>query len=389
MQFDILTQTPTFNSVSATRPNLMNVVKDVPNYGLNILNYDLDNLYPQRVQWNLANSATGAVCQRWMRKFILGRGLRSEVSARYIVNRYKETFETLVTQIADDVSTFNGFALHVNFYEDGTPASVMRIPFPFCRLTIPDEETGEINQIAYNANWNYSNFEKQGRSPLDITYYTRFDPDTARTEMGDILEAGGTAEDHKGHILYFSMEGDRYPDAPAGAALGYLDADGRHQRFVLRSVRNGLLQGHVLTVAGMLTPESKRQIVTNFNATAGDDNAAGLLILDDVGLAQDGKPASVLQELGRADSDGFFKTNMEATQAAIRNVFGVPVAVYGDLVSGKLGTSEEIENGVKLYNLFTSEYRAAISRVLRSVMPDFIDTELLPFEWNATAAING
>ena len=209
---------------------------------LGIQSYDRDNLYPNNVLKIVAGSKTGSGCLERYCDFMQGDGIASEALGQFIVNCQGESLTDIHALCSDDLATFDGFALHVNYNEQGRVVDLHHIPFESVRLCEPDSE-GVIKQVALHPDWS-GNASRNGRkvrvSQDTVDYVDVFNPDP-EIILQQIENAGGIT-DYKGQVLYVSCAGYlRYPLAPFDAVLTDMSTDEGISNLMLRNARNNFL----------------------------------------------------------------------------------------------------------------------------------------------------
>ena len=80
-----------------------------PNQTFGILNYDLDNAYPQRMLELVASSPTAKDCWNKRTKFIGGTGFEQADLGKVVINNKGLTLAKLLKAVAGDKALFTGF----------------------------------------------------------------------------------------------------------------------------------------------------------------------------------------------------------------------------------------------------------------------------------------
>lgn len=208
----------------------------------NVQSYDFDNLYPQNVLNIVSASATGSGCLERYKDFMEGDGIRSDALASLRVNKQGETLADIHKLASDDLATFEGFALHVNYNERGRIVSLHVVPFENVRLCEPDAE-GVVRRVAVHPDWSgqtHWDGETVKVKADNIDYIDIFNPNPAVVQL-QIAEAGGITA-YKGQIMYVSGAGYlRYPLAYFDAVLTDMSTDEGLSNIMLRNTRNNFL----------------------------------------------------------------------------------------------------------------------------------------------------
>lgn len=203
---------------------------------LDISAYDADNLYPQNALAIILNSKTGYGClQRYM-DFLEGQGISSAALGAMPINWKGESLNDLHALLAQDLATFNGFAVHVNYDAFGRITELQHVPFENARLCEPDAD-GNVLKIALHPDWT-GRLTRNGKpvrvNRANVDYIDVFDPDRVDSQM---RRAGGP-QFYRGQILYYSRAGYLvYPHAPFDCVLTDLSTDEGLSNLMLRNAR--------------------------------------------------------------------------------------------------------------------------------------------------------
>jgi hypothetical protein len=123
-----------------------------PNQTFGILNYDMDNAYPQRMLELVAGSPTAKDCWNKRAKFIAGNGFEEKDLGKQIVNEKGLTLAKLLKAIATDKALFTGFGIHVNYNANFKISSVNYVRYEDIRMGDTDEP-GTADKYAIYCDW--------------------------------------------------------------------------------------------------------------------------------------------------------------------------------------------------------------------------------------------
>lgn len=209
---------------------------------LGIKAYGRNNLYPQQAKAILDSSSTGAQCADRYARFIEGQGIANAAIYDLEVNHYGETTDDILTDVAQDLANYGGFALHVNYDLNCKVCEVQNVPFESCRLQ-EDDDSGYIAHIVTHPDW-MGRTTRNGKilrvSKDTITSYDRFNPDP-KVVSAQINACGGI-DHYKGQILWVSTAGrDRYPLPKYDRVLTDLSTDEGLSNIKFRNARCNFL----------------------------------------------------------------------------------------------------------------------------------------------------
>jgi len=123
-----------------------------PNQTFGILNYDLDNAYPQRMLELVASSPTAKDCWNKRAKFIGGTGFEQADLGKTVINPKGLTLAKLLKAVAADKALFTGFGIHVNYNAAYKVVSANYVKFEDIRMGDTDSpETAD--KYALYSDW--------------------------------------------------------------------------------------------------------------------------------------------------------------------------------------------------------------------------------------------
>lgn len=248
--------------------------------------YGADNLYPQNIKAITKASGTTELCLERYKSFIEGYGFNNSQIAEQVVNRDGATMDDLLSQVADDVACFGGFALHVNYNVLGQVTEVSFVPFEQCRLEESDS-VGNVAHIAVHVDWKGNktrNGERVRVEEKNIARFHVFNP-SPDVVMAQIEDCGGI-ENYNGQILWVSKDGKlQYPLPIYDSVITDASTDEGLGNIKYRNVRNNFLVSCML-VAKKGTPkideqgnEEERQMISDNDLRAFQGDTKGSKIL--------------------------------------------------------------------------------------------------------------
>lgn len=341
---------------------------------LNIQTYGSDNLYPQRIFNLVHNSPTGSSCLERYQTFIEGNGLRNKDFSEYICNRKGETIDDVYSLIAQDLATFRGCALHVNYNLACEIVELQHIPFQNCRLE-EEEEDGTILFVNIHDDWSGEATRRGQTIPVDKKHVKKlflFNP-IPSVVMSQIETSGGI-DKYQGQVLWFSMDGRyTYPKPIYDKIVTNLSTDEGLDNVKHRNVRNGfMLAGMFVHRKGMtieydengnpLPQNDEYDFTQNLDVFQGDMNCCS--IMDITINSEDEKPEFINVEGSNYDAK-FTCTEASVTER-IYSAFGQEP--WYCIRTGRLGFSGSVlAEAYEYYNSYVSKERRAITRLLKRI----------------------
>jgi hypothetical protein len=326
----------------------------------NILNYDIDNKYPSRIDDIIKASGTASNCSEKYAKFINGKGFKDNSFYKSKINRRQLTVDGLLRQTTADYSKFRGFAIHVNYNALLQVNEVNYIPFENCRLGLRNS-SGYVSKIAVYDNWDLKNGTLD-KSKID--FIDRWNPGP-EVIMAQINAAGGI-QNYKGQVLWYSADGDdKYPLSIVDPVLEDVVSDAGMKTFRLRSVSTSFLPSHTVEYPFEFeSEEDEQQEVENWKKFQGPENANKIMILQN----KSGPDNSIkINKVELQDTDKMYNITNTTCKNSIIERYGIPPVLANVLIPGKLGTATEFEDAYKIYNSVTSDERKLFEEKFKEV----------------------
>lgn len=358
-----------------------------PNQTYGILNYDLDNAYPQRMLELVAGSPTAKDCWNKRAKFIGGNGFETIGLGKQIINTKGLTLGKLLQALAKDKALFTGFGIHVNYNANFKIASVNYIKFEDIRMGDSDcPETA--NKFAIYNDWGRKTWKNIMRSK--VVFLDKYDPDAAVVQQ-QVDDAGGW-DKYKGQLLYFNPEIDDYPLIEADSVWEDFETEAGIKAFNNREVTTGFLP------STMLFMKSRREEADNSRPDA--DEFAGIntpsQLEQDLGAFQGTKSAQKIIVIEYEDenskpefkaypiqnNDKLFETTERSVEARIIKGFSVPKELVNAEKSSGLSNGGEKKQAIIEFNDNTAPDRLELSETLAEVFSHFYSPINPGNNWN-------
>lgn len=346
----------------------------VKNNTLGIENYDIDNIYPQRVEDIISSSGTAALCVYMLRKFIFGGGFANKDFYKAKVNKQGLTADKLQRKVAKSLSRHNGVALQVNYNALFEKIEINFVPFKHCRLTSCDNKKYP-NMLAIYDDWDRRNESSVDVKRVDYINFYNPSPEVIQAEV----DAAGGWGNYKGQILYWTDEGLEYPLCPGDAVLEDMQTDAKIKYFKYRNVTTNFMASHIIEVdefeAGGEGEDSgdKEAFIDSLELFQGGDEALKMLVLE----KKAGSSPAKITKVEIQDVDKLYQYTEESVRDNIIRQYLIPPVLVLQ-VAGKLGTSTEIQDATDYYNSITSEYRLICEEIFTELFAENFVTQLNP-----------
>lgn len=357
--------------------------------GYGIQAYGKRNDYPQRIREIVGASVTGASCVEQYAKFIAGRGFANHTFYSAELNRYGQTADDLLLNVAYDYAHFAGFALHVNWNANYKIVEVQHVPLEMIRFSELKDD-GTFDQYCVHPDWGMRLTMLRPFRTSDIVRYDKFnaDPNVIREQV----EHAGGWDKWNGQILYVSRAGrDCYPIPTFDAAVTDMSTEEGLANVALRNVRNNFLPAGLLIDRNNTanTREAEQNTIRELTEFQGDTNAGKLFYVN----LQGGEVEPEFKPFKSNNTDRDFVVTGESAPDNIGRAFNQPPILRCEDVGANFG-AELMQNAYDYYNSVTETERDEISRVFAGLMQNYVaninpegDYSILPKKYRVNATL--
>ncbi|MDB5158775.1 MAG: hypothetical protein JWR50_3482 [Mucilaginibacter sp.] len=347
-----------------------------PNQTFGILNFDLDNAYPQRMLELVAGSPTAKDCWNKRAKFIAGNGFEEKDLGKQVINQKGLTLAKLLKAIATDKALFSGFGIHINYNANYKIASVNYVKFEDIRMGDTDcPDTAD--KFALYADWGRKTWKNIMRSK--ILFLDKYNPDPEAIKQ-QVAAAGGW-QNYKGQLYYFNPEVDDYPLIEADSVWEDFETEAGIKIFNNREVTTGFLPSTMLFMqsrreeADNSKPDSGEQTFSNqpsqlekdLGAFQGAKSAQKIIVIEyeDESQKPEFKPYAI------QNNDKLFETTERSVEARIIKGFSVPKELINAEKTSGLSNGGEKKEAIREFNDNTAPDRLEIAEVFAEIFSHF------------------
>ncbi|HTH83358.1 MAG TPA: hypothetical protein VL490_10505 [Mucilaginibacter sp.] len=358
-----------------------------PNQTFGILNFDLDNAYPQRMLELVAGSPTAKDCWNKRAKFIAGNGFEEKDLGKQVINQKGLTLAKLLKAIATDKALFTGFGIHVNYNANYKISSVNYVKFEDIRMgDIDCPDTAD--KYALYSDWGRKTWKNIMRSK--ITFLDKYDPNP-ESILQQVKDAGGW-ENYKGQLYYFNPEVDDYPLIEADSVWEDFETEAGIKIFNNREVTTGFLP------STMLFMQSRREEADNTKLDSDEYsyNNQPSQLEKDLGAFQGAKSAQKIivieyedesqkpefQPYSIQNNDKLFETTERSVEARIIKGFSIPKELINAEKSSGLSNGSEKKEAIREFNDNTAPDRVEIAEVFAEIFNRFYINVNPSDNWN-------
>jgi len=358
-----------------------------PNQTFGILNYDLDNAYPQRMLELVASSPTAKDCWNKRAKFIGGTGFEQADLGKVVINSKGLTLAKLLKAVASDKALFTGFGIHINYNAACKVASVNYVKFEDIRMGDTDSpETAD--KYALYSDWGRKTWKNIMRSK--ITFLDKYNPDPAVIKQ-QVIAAGGW-DKYKGQLFYFNPEVDDYPLIEADSVWEDFETEAGIKIFNNREVTTGFLP------STMLFMQSRREEADNSNPDSDEQHYYNVpsQLERDLGTFQGAKSAQKIIVIEYEDenskpefkpysiqnNDKLFESTEKSVEARIIKGFSIPKELINAEKTSGLSNGGEKKEAIREFNDNTAPDRQELSETFAEIFDNFYTSINPSGNWN-------
>lgn len=350
-----------------------------PNTVFGIVNYDVDNAYPQRVLEWVRQSPTGKSCWEKRAKFLGGNGFEEPKLGKVIINNNGLTLAKLLHAIKTDKALFPGYGLHVNYNANFQKTSVNFVKYEDIRQGDTESEKYRGKYVVYK-DWGRRTWRSIYQSKLQVIDAYNPDPEVIKQQ---VIEAGGW-ENYKGQLFYLTPVVDDYELCIFDAAYEDLETEAGIKIFNNRQVETGFMPSAILSMKarredadeegpqpnGMLGYVNKpTQLEENLSTFQGAKNAQKIIVLE----YEDSEDKPELLKFDIQNNDKLFESTEKSVEGRIIKGFNMPKELIqaGDK-QGLNASGAEKREAIREFNDTTAPERLEISEVLAEIFDNFI-----------------
>lgn len=358
-----------------------------PNQTFGILNYDMDNAYPQRMLELVAGSPTAKDCWNKRAKFIAGNGFEQPGLGKQIINPNGLTLAKLLKAIAVDKSLFTGFGIHLNYNANFKIASVNYVKFEDIRMG--DTDCPDTNgKFAVYSDWGRKTWKNIMRNK--ITFLDAYDPNPEVIKQ-QVIDAGGW-ENYKGQLLYCNPEINDYPLIEADSVWEDFETEAGIKIFNNREVSTGFLPSTMLFMqsrreeADNIRPDSDEQHYYNtpsqleqdLGAFQGTKSSQKIIVIE----YEDENSKPEFQPYSIQNNDKLFESTEKSVEARIIKGFSIPKELINSEKASGLSNGGEKKEAIKEFNDSTEADRLELSETIADVFSRFYTNINPSGNWN-------
>jgi capsid portal protein len=340
-------------------------------YSGDVINYGLDNLYPNEVFDIVQDSPTAGGCVKRKSEFVFGKGVESDI----VVNRHNKTINDVISVTCQEYAKYNGFALHFNYNLMGQIIEIQNVDLRYVRKMkdMLSVVVGKIKRDSKAVNLS-------GVHKVEIALYQP-------SGIKKYIKKSGGFKKFKGAVYYFNNNSGIYPVCTYDSALTSAQFEQEAQVFSYMNVKNGFSSSGVLKIPDMPDDEkAKKEMEEKIKKVVGSQNAGSMLVIEAPRELEGGIQASKLFEpFQTQDVDKVHDIQSSRAKDYILRAFNMPEILLGVSNEGMFN-QESFQDAFNYYNNDTKRDRIKIEKAYNqfwgetSFSSELSEIEIIPLD---------
>ncbi len=316
-------------------------------YSGNMINYGIDNLYPNKVYDIVQDSPTAGGCVKRKSEFVFGKGVDSDI----IVNRHNKTINDIISVACQEYSKYNGYALHFNYNLVGQIAEIQNVDLRYIRK-LRDMLNAIVGKIAHDSK--VINLSSANKVKLPL-----YKPNGIK----EYIKISKGFKKFKGAIFYFNNNSGIYPVATFDSALTSAQFEQEAQVFSYMHAKNGFSSSGILKIP--VTPDdtkSKEDVQKEIQKAMGSKNAGSTLIVEMyANMEGDFKNQNLFEPFQTQNVDKLHDVQSDRAKDYLLRAFNMPEILLGVSNQGMFN-QESFQDAFNYYNNDTERDRIKIEK---------------------------
>lgn len=328
-----------------------------------ILNYDIDNAYPQRIIDIVNSSGSSTACVLMKSRFLIGGGMTDKTFYKSKINKEGQTVDQLLRKLAVNKSMLPLIALHINYNALFEPVEVNYVPFQYVRLTTKDDKD-HADMVAIYRDWQKLETKKIDKKKIDFIHFYDRNPEVIQEQVD---EAGGW-EYYKGQIFLWTPEGHEYPLASFDSVLEDMQTDSKAKTFKFRNITTNFMASHLIITNKFEKEEDLELFHENLQQFQGADDALKFFHLE----KETDNDNVELKKVEIQDVEKLYEfTEASVRENIILNFLIPPVLLLRN--SGSSFADNQMKEATAYFNGMTADDRLVLEEIFKEVFTGFAE----------------
>lgn len=320
----------------------------------NIIPYDIDNLYPNKIKNIALRSGTTIGAINTLSSFVRGEGFEG---MDVVVNRYGHTLWDIFKFMSDQKAMFRGYALHFNMNAFGEITEIQAVPFEWVRWH------KELDRFVVNQDWG-----KKRRYRAEEKTYMAYNPENVDGEIG---KAEGI-ENYEGQLLYSIDEVHQlYSVTTWDSVIDDAQFEAEAKIYSLSAIQNDYsLSGFAVIPKYLEDEEEIKEWKKQLMEDTGSANAGSVRVFG-VTPSEEMKAWKWFTPISRNNIDNLHENQKETAKKNIYHCFRQPPVLNG-VSEGGVFSREDYYNAFTYYNTITETNRKDLEKEMNKILENSI-----------------
>lgn len=340
-------------------------VRNTNSKSTKIKNWDVDNLYPNRMERLKAASGITGRCIHTYAKFMRGQGFNDITFYKAKINSKGWTVDQLIRRLSAEYGLYLGYAIHVNYDATFKISEVRFIKLKDCRHKIYDEN-GYVSKIGHYTDWECEQYAKIQHEKIKFYDVYNPNPDVIAAQ----IEKSGGIDNYLGQILFRSDLIDEYPLCSFDSVREDVITDAGIKTFRRTTVEDGFMGAHMVNYPYEFEDEEElQQEKRNWKNVQGVRNSQKFILMQ--GQGKEDKDKISITKIESLANDKMFEATTSTVKDSIIENYGIPKVLLGINVPGQLGTAQQIVDAYDFYNSITIDERNMFEEDFKEIFSNF------------------
>ena len=338
----------TINTIQRT-VNVDRIAVDKRGYYRNIIYYDIDNMYPNKIK----NAAERSQCVKsasgTLASFLTGVGFGEDLN-KIIVNEEEDTLFDILFYTAKEKSIFAGFALHFNFNVFGEITEINEISFECLRWNT------DATKLIYDSDW------QRPKKVNQIEYYP-FNLDKVQEQINEV-----GLDDYTGQVLYWiPRRKDYYTTCRFDDVLEYAQYEYESAVYQLSNIQNDFAFGYLMKLPLQAdSQDENKEVIERLREGKGAKNAGNSILLKMAGDSEVLR-SKLIEPISRNNIDNLFTNQNDLAERKIYACYNQPPILNG-VSSDGMFNQDQYNDAFDYYNSYTETERDQLEKIWTKIL---------------------
>lgn len=347
-------------------------VETIQDTSLGIMKWGWSNSFPQTLKNLISQSPNAKKAVSRTAKFYKGKGFKGDDT---VVSSNGLTLRNVVAIVADDLATFNAFAIQCNYNLKGQVANFVPIRIAELRFNEFDE-LNSFSKVGYHPDFGHNaEVRKTIQTTVSrgkIKWIDKFNPQAV---FKQIENTKGGMSNYQGQVLYFSENGNAgYPEPTLQAPINYVLSDIENSILVRKETATGFINTYLLKT--MLDHEDPNLIALETSIEEAQGARGSGKVISMTGLSPEEMTNTVLEKIDGGGSGGGTiienaTTCFDLDEKVINGAYLIPPLLSGSVQENGFSQAG-LRDAYFVFNAITQDGRESIEFEINRILKNSV-----------------